>query len=336
MASIIIRGDFYFLKYKAQSGEWLRRKLPIRTDDPDAKRKCAMAKAAEEVREAALVPTGEKMRRGWAWVPEFIESHYVNEKTRSRAFLAWSAFSVFLDSRKISEPSLVAFAHGHEYVAWRQAPPAGCGIKKAAKNTAILEVKVAGRVMQHAVRLGLAPANPLYRLGLRKDPHKEKSEITLEEQARIEAALVDEPQWMQDAWLVAMKLGCRLRQTATLMADIDERAGTIYLPKQKNKRHLASLHPDLLPLVKRRRAEKAVRLVDLPEVVSVAWRRFFDRIGMPEHCFHDTRVTAITRLARAGIPEQQTKAYVGHASTVVHEVYTKLKAPDVAHLGKLL
>ena len=336
MASIFPRNGFFFIKYKTELGDWRRRKLPIRQDDPDAARKCAMAVAAEQVREAAMMPAGPNQMRGWGWVPGFLEAHYTNPLTQVRARNAWAPFAVFLEARQITEPALVTFAHGHEYVAWRLNPPAGAGVKARKKNTAILELKFAGRVMAHAVRLGLALANPLYRLGIRKDPAKEKVEITLEEQVKIQAALADEPEWMRDAWDVAMKQGCRLRHATTLLKDIDEQRMTIFLCEQKNKRHLAPLHPDLLPLVQRRRAEGASRLVDMPAVTAPKWRRFFNRMGMPQHCFHDTRVTVITRLARAGVSEPLTKAFVGHASSAVHAIYTKLQAPDVAHLGRFL
>ncbi|MEZ5386485.1 MAG: hypothetical protein R3F13_13315 [Prosthecobacter sp.] len=338
MASIISRGDslFYFLSEKRRDGTWHKRKLPIRRDDPDARRKCAMALAAAQAREAAMIPAGEQQLRGWSWVPGFIEDHYTNPKSRQRAYNAWAPVQVFLDQWKIDEPALVTFAHGHEYVAWRQNPPASSGIKARSKNTALTEIKLFSVVLQHAVKLGLALANPLFRLGIRKDPPKEKVEITEDEMRRIQAALADEPPWMADAWLVATKLGCRIGQTGTLMKDVDERSGTIRLLEQKQKRHTAPLHDDLRALVQRRRAEGAERLVDVPAVPGPRWWKFFRRIGMPHLCFHSTRVTVITRLARAGVSEQQTKAYIGHASSAVHEIYTKLKATDVAHVQKFL
>lgn len=339
MASIIPPDgtrSFYRLQYKGEDGLWKKKRLPIHGDDPDAGRKCAMALAAEQVREAAMLPVGPDRLRGWAWVPGFLTTHYTNPKTRVRALDAWAPWKVFLDARGITEPALVQFAHAHDYLAWRMNPPPGCGVKARKKNTAILEIKFAAQVMKRAVRLGLVAANPLYQLGIRKEKAKEKVEFTAEEQSRIEQALADEPGWMLDAWKVAMKQGCRLRHATTRMEDIDERAMTIYFCEQKNKRHLAPLHPDLLPLVERRRKERAERLVDMPAVTSPKWRRFFDKLGMRDHCFHDSRVTVITRLARKGVPLQQTKAYVGHASTAVHDIYTKLKVEDVAHLGQML
>ena len=57
---------------------------------------------------------------------------------------------------------------------------------------------------------------------------------------------------------------------------------------------------------------------------------------MPHLCFHSTRVTVVTRLAREHHPIYETKAYVGHASDTIHAVYQRLSPPDVRHLGAAL
>jgi hypothetical protein len=59
-------------------------------------------------------------------------------------------------------------------------------------------------------------------------------------------------------------------------------------------------------------------------------------LKMKHLSFHSTRVTVVTRLARANYSRQLTKAYVGHASDTVHDIYTRLEAADVRHLGKVL
>lgn len=339
MASIVTRDDspFFFLSFKdPQTWGWKKRRLPIRKEDPDAQRKCAMAVAQAELEEAAMLPAGPDKVRGWGWVPRFIESHYTNAKSKQRALNAWAPVLAFLEWRKIAEAAMVTYAHGHEYVAWRQSPPKECRLKPRAKNTALTELKLFGVALQHGVKLGLLLANPIYRLGIRRDAPKEKAAITPEERQRIEAALANEKPWMADAWAVAWRQGCRLGQVGTPLKDIDLAAGTIKLPRQKGKAHVQPLHPDLVPLVRRRLAEGAERLVDLPRVPSVAFWKFFRRIELPHLCFHSTRVSVVTRLAEAGVNEQQAMAYVGHASTTIHGVYQKVKAQRVAHLAGVL
>lgn len=53
-------------------------------------------------------------------------------------------------------------------------------------------------------------------------------------------------------------------------------------------------------------------------------------------CRNNRGVTVVTRLARAGFSEGQCMQYVGHASELVHAIYRKLKARDVAQLGDVL
>lgn len=332
MASIVTRDDspFFFLSFKdPRTWAWKKKRLPIRRDDPDAKRKCAMAKAKEEMRQASLMPAAGQETRGWGWVPGFIAQHYTNELSRQRAVNAWAAVSVFIAHRGIEGPEMVTFAHGHDYVAFRQKPPAGT-VKARAKNAALLKVKIWSVIVQHAVRLGLALANPLFRLGIKREVRKVKPEITAEMQARIEEALrVDAPDWMRDAWAIAMLQGCRLRQAQCPLDRIDEQEGIIRLPKQKGREHTMPLHSSLVPLVVKRRAEGAKRLVEMPPAPSKHWRKFFDKIGMPEVSFHSTRVTVNTRLLRSGFSTAMVMATVGHSREQTNEVYRRLTAADV-------
>lgn len=341
MASILPRNGFFYLKFKTAAGLWRRRKLPIRIDDPEAKRKCAMALAQEQVREAGMVPSGSAgaAMRGWKWVPDYLVRHYTHPESLARARNVWAAVSVFLDCRRVSEPGMVTAAMGHDYVAWRQAPPPGT-VKARTKNTALTELKIWGGIQQHAVVLGLAPWNPLYRLGIKRDRPAVKPEIDLDVQKEIEAKLAEsKPQWMNDAWLVAMKQGCRLDQICLPLRNIDLANNCITFPEQKGKTHTATLHPDLLPLIERRRAEGATLLVEYPKSASSKWSKFFNQdlaLGIPHLCFHSTRVTVITRLLRDGWTVAQVMQYVGHSSQEVNEIYRRLKSADVAKLTKSL
>lgn len=50
---------------------------------------------------------------------------------------------------------------------------------------------------------------------------------------------------------------------------------------------------------------------------------------MPHLSFHSTRVTVVTRLARAGVQERVAMRYVGHASATIHRIYTRLQVDDL-------
>jgi integrase len=203
-------------------------------------------------------------------------------------------------------------------------------------NTALTELKVFSAIMQEAVRRGFIQANPAVRLGLKRTPPKQKSEISDDEVAKIEAALKECDEWMRDCWLVAMRQGCRVSETAAPLRNIDTKAKTISFDVKGGKIHTAPLHDDLLPLVARARKAKRKTLVVLPPYAPKKWHQFFRRIGLPHLSFHCTRVTVVTKLARSGAPIYQTKAYVGHASDTVHAIYQRLTSADVGHLGAVL
>lgn len=321
------RSPYYWLRIKKPDGTWGAVNSGVRLDDPDAKRKLKGRIAREQVKEVDYrdVPRLE------TWVPGFLHVHYSNALSLQRAQNAWAALAVFLEERDVTVPSQITRTLAHDYLAWRQS---GESVKKRSRNTAILEVKILSVIAQEAVRRDWLMANPLLKLGIKRGPTKVKAEVTLDEQAIIERELANEPQWMRDAWLVAMRQGFRLRETAVPMGDIDVVNRTVFLVSKGGKRGVYPLHPDLLPLIERRRGERL--LVDLPPMPSKAWFLFFQRIGMGHLSFHSTRVTVVTRFARAGVPVSQAMAYVGHASETVHRIYQRLSPADVGHLGDLL
>jgi len=339
MASSFVRGDspVYYLRVKNPNGTWGKVRTCIRRDDPDGSRKLKMALGEAEAAEAKLLQAQgvEPEMRGWGWVAGYLLSHYDNPETLRRVRNCWAAVSVFLDYRGLTEPALITHAHGHDYVGWRQKPPAGT-VKARHRNTALTEIKIWGGIMQHAVRCGMIVANPLYRLGIRRQRPKVKPEITLEEQAFIQEKLAMQPEWMQESFFIAMKQGCRRDQCCVPMKDIDTEEMTIRFPEQKGRSHTAPLHPDLLPLVERRRSEGAEMLVRYPSLVSGRWTKFFRQIRLPHICFHSTRVTVVTRLLRDDWTPALVMQYIGHSSELVNMIYRRLKAPDCAKLGRSL
>ena len=331
MASYITRkgSPFYWLKLKdAQTGIWKQVHSGVRIDAADGLRKVKIKVLEAEMKELMNSPTQEKQEglRGWGWVAGFFVQHYRNEKSLVRAKNAWSALAVFLELQHIAGAGDVTHMHGHEYVQWRQNPPAG-SVRARGRNTALTEIKILSVVVQEAVRRGMAASNPLFRLGIKRTPVKHKPAITAEEQERIEEALKSAPQWMQDQWLLAMRHACRLRevQVPLIPERLDLARGVIVFCGKKDKLHAMPLHPDCVPIVERRMAEGAEFLVDVPPLPSRAWRKFFDGLGLRHISFHSTRVSVITRLAQKGVPEAVTMRYVGHASLTVHRAYQQLR-----------
>jgi integrase len=65
---------------------------------------------------------------------------------------------------------------------------------------------------------------------------------------------------------------------------------------------------------------------------GLIWMRFFREINLPHLCFHCTRVTFITRGARAGVPESAMMKLVNHASKEVHRIYQRLAPADALRM----
>ena len=324
------KSPFYWLRVKRPDGSWGNVSSGIRLDDPFGARKIGQRIVEETAREACVNgETGAAIFN--RWVPHWFDYRYKNEWSKVRCVNAWANLGVFFAFRGITHPAEITYAVCHEYVRWRTKPGER---KPAGWNTAVMEVRVLGAVMQEALRRGFVPVNPCGRLGLAKQEAKGKRAITRAEEAMIFEKLAAKPQatWMYEAFLVAMRQGCRLREVQVPMERIDTRNMVITFKVKGGRLHSAPLHPDLLRLVKKAQAEKRPRLVELPKAASPRWWRFFHEVGLPDVCFHCTRVTVVTRLCEAGFSESQTMAYVGHASELVHALYRKMRPSAVAAL----
>lgn len=336
MASYYVRkgSPYFWVRFQKPDGSWGGKSSGIRVGGEGAPRKIKQAVADETMKEVSF-SNGACSNRFDAWVPQFLSMRYNNPKTLVRYMTAWSALSTYLAHRAVIAPSQITYQLCTDYPGFRMRPPKGL-MKPRTFNTALTELKVFSAIMQEAVRRGYVNGNPAIRLGLQRQQAKKKPEITTKEQERIETALANEPAWMRDCWLVAMRQGCRIAETAVALSDIDMTARTITFHGKGGKIHCAPLHDDLKPLVRRALRAKQTNLVLLPKYPSKAWFRFFRRIGLPHLSFHSTRVSVVTRLARNGYSMAQTKAYVGHASDTVHAIYQRLAPADVRHLGAAL
>jgi integrase len=336
MASYFTRNDspFYWIRVQKPDGTWGGKSSGIRINAEGALRKIKQLTAQDTMREMDF-DAGGGAHRFDSWVPQHLRSHYPNAKTVVRYLNAWSALSTYLAYREIISPQQVTYQVCMAYPEFRTNPPAKI-IRARSFNTALTELKVFSAIMQEAVRRSYVNANPCVKLGFKRHKPKQKSEITIEEQAIIEEALTKQDEWMRDCWLVAMRQGCRVAETAVPMRNIDLKTKTVAFNAKGSRIHAAPIHDDLLPLIKKATAQKRKTLVLVPKYAPKKWHQFFKRIGLGHLSFHCTRVTVVTRLARAGHTLTQTKAYVGHASDTVHAIYQRLAPVDVRHLGAAL
>lgn len=305
----------------------------FRVDDPQGRRKAL--NWASEKSKAAVAAVGAGGTEQWSqWARPYIESRYAGRAiTLPRMLAAWDQWELFLTEKKVPGPRALDYNKVAEFVTWRMSRRRRSG-KTPTKNTALADTRAMSVVMREACRRGYADRNPCERLGITRDRVKEKCEISAEETVRIRTELETRPAWMQVSFEIALHQGCRQVETAMPMDHIDLQARTIrFVAKGRNgEPHVFTtrLHGALVPMLQqiKDRGEKVTCV--LPPRVAFEWHRFFKEIGLPHLCFHCTRVTAVTKLARAGVPIQQAMAYIGHSSEAVHRIYQKLAAQDLS------
>jgi site-specific recombinase XerD len=327
MASLFQKEDspFWQLRYRDDAGKWRKRttkfRIGIGTETAEARRECA----AQTLRERSANRAGEAPL--WKnWVQDWIDDHFSNPRSRTRAVNAWTHLEAWLEREKFTTPAFVRYEHAAAYL--RQRKKEG-----AAHNTALLEVKFMSEILQEAVRRTFIPGNPWVKLGMKRERGKVKPEITADQAEVVTRALVEKkkPQWMHDSWLIYTCQGVRCTEADVPMADVQEDLGVIWFGRTKGDRPFATkIHPDLMPLIKRRRKEGAERLVDLPPNAAKRWWIFLKkRLKLP-FSIHSTRVTVATQMARAGVDKNQAMAFLNHSSELVHRTYQRLRPDDLS------
>jgi integrase len=204
--------------------------------------------------------------------------------------------------------------------------------KTVGRNTAIMELKLLAMIIGEAVRLGHADANPLVSLKLRRDKAEKKPELTDAEISTIREALKIEPEWMQNAFEIALHTGCRLRETRIQLACIDFKEGKTTFPAPEGGEDRAFSVPmpsALRPLLERLRKAKKKFTVEIPFQPSRRWQQFFIKLKLPHLCFHCLRVTYVNRLRRARVPRDAAMRLVNHSSELIHQIYQREKIEDV-------
>jgi integrase len=271
---------------------------------------------------------GEETR--WeAWVPKVLEFRYSKSpNTHLRYSIAWKTLQVYLRRRRLQTPADVRYGHCVDYIDWRTTTREK-GIYRAGKNSALTELKVLGLLLQEAVRRGFIVANPARGLNISRDPVRQKSEITVQEEARIREELAAYPEWMRVSFEIAMATGCRMRETPIDFNDIDLDRRIVSFVQKGGRRHATALPPHIVPMLRDLKVKGLQRTCELPPFPAKHWWSFFRRIGLPHLSFHSTRVSVVTRLARAGVSERIAMRFVGHASTTVHRIYTRLTVSDL-------
>ena len=166
---------------------------------------------------------------------------------------------------------------------------------------------------------------------IRRDKAAKKPEISDTEVVTIRTALAEEPEWMQTAFEIALRTGCRLRKTRIPMTCVDFVENKITLPPKGGEDRAFSIPMPtaLRPLLDRLVKERKKHTLEFPFQPSRRWQQFFIKMKFPHLCFHCLRVTYVNRLRRAGVPREAAMRLVNHASDLVHQIYQREKVQNV-------
>jgi integrase len=319
-----------------KSGKRKAKGTSHRIDTPMGRRK-AQDEANEMSRDAMALTASASSERWESWTDDFLAMHYRNSpKSYVRAKGAWSQWRLFLSERKILVPRALDYQAVDLFVRWRTAQKKRNG-EPVSINTALCDVRICSVAMAEAVKRGWCATNPCAKLGIKKDEADEKPEITPDEEKDIREALpafvAQDPEvygHMINSFEIAIHQGCRLRETEVPLTRIDTERRTITFHAKGKKKFATQLHPKLVPLVESVRASGEPVTCRIPMLASKHWRDFFDQLDFKHLSFHCTRVTVVTRLARAGVPISQAMSFVGHASRLIHRIYTRLQPGDLS------
>jgi len=331
------RSKFFFVQFRGTDGKVHRKSLKIERGTTQARRE-ALKEVAEITARELSRSTFNDASRWEAWVIGFLEMHYKGrDKTLIKYRSCWEKVHKFLIEQGIRYPAQVKYSLAEKYMRWRMADGAH-------HNTARLDLVLFSMVMKQAVRLEFAQGNPFAQLGIERVEPKEKAELTDADIDVIREALKKKPEWMQLAFEIALQTGCRLSDTSIYMKDIDLERRTITFQKPKGGKKRAftiKFSVNLLPLFEKLKGDSREKTLELPqknysypEINTNNFSRFFkslhkeEKLSDPSITFHSTRVTFITRHARARTDERIVKKLVNHSSTLVHQIYSRLKAED--------
>jgi hypothetical protein len=307
----------------------------IRTDAPQA-RLAAYSYARERSMSGVTHGQGKDDSQWGNWVEAWLRMRFAKQvKTLTRYLGSWKFLSFWLRENKVLTPRALVYKNMVDYVLWRESQKKRSG-RTVRRNTALLDVKVLSRIMREAVRQGFATGNPCFAIGddMPAEAAKIKEEFTDADIALIRSefkrreGLGRPSDWMPIAFEIALHQCCRLSATQIPMERIDFERRTIRFHEKGGIVFTVPMHPGIEPLLRRLRDEGRGVTCKLEPFSSRNFSRFLRSIGLA-HSFHSTRVTGISRMARAGVPIQQAMAYVHHGDWAVHKIYQRLKPADV-------
>ncbi len=343
------KSRFWWIKFRDPTGKIVRQATPFDHSDHRQTRQAEILKAKRHVEELQTPRLDETTR--WAvWVVDYLRKrHAASPKTLSRKLTIWRTLERFLNESRLPTPANVKREHCLAYMPWRKERRSFKARNAPIHhNTVILELRIFQSILQEAVRRGWVMGNACSRLEIARQTPKEKPELTDEQIQIIRDAIrvraekedtTDEErrntQFLRVSFEIAIAQGCRMAETLIALEDVDLHNMEITMLAKGRNRYTAPMNPCLVPLFTELRASGAKWTYDQPNIPSLIWFKFWDRLrrkhpSMKRVSFHSTRVTVASRLGRGGVQERVAMAILNHASTTVHRIYRRVQKSEVA------
>lgn len=266
-----------------------------------------------------------------AWVDSVIANLPVSPRTVIRYMEMWGWIQKFCTRRHI-KLSQFAPHQADLYLDWRTSTKIFSS-KNISKNTALQELKFVKYLQRHARLRGKMKSRPMDDYTIRLAARRMKPALSDEQIDRIRVALVSAPEWMAVSFEIGLATGARLQECAIPCRCIDLQSKTILFESPKGgfgKAFTIPIPATILPLltaIKNSGKEKTCEIHKTK--ASFRWRRFFDRLGMRDVCFHCLRVTRVTRLRQAGVPAPDARRLVNHSSELIHRLYDRHQVEEL-------
>jgi len=331
------RSPYWWIKWFDESGKLTRESTGKRLDSVQETREARRIRASKEMIEQTATPKvrGEQLMS--AWVQPWLVATHKKDTTLEVYLGAWENLMRFFDQRGIRVASQITREHCFQYLEWRQGMENKNERRRRKKcvcrNTAIHDLRTLRKVLYEAVNRDMIAKNPAAKLRLKMDARAQKPCITDEQRAIVEAA--DLSDWMKISWTIAINQGCRLSETSLPLDRVDFDNDLITFEIKDGSLHTTKLTPAVKALLLPLRDQGCKVTWQFHRLASRDWSRKLKNLGMP-FSFHSTRVTVITKLARAGVNEQMARRFIGHASSEIHAVYTRLQADDLSACVKAI
>jgi site-specific recombinase XerD len=325
---------FWWIKWIDDTGRLKQESTGKRIDSVQETRDARKIRASKEVIERGSAPADRKDRALSFWVDPWLVSSHKKDTTLEKYLGVWETFKTFFAMKGINSASEITREHCFQFLDWRQGLDNKNNLKKknggkVCRNTALHDLRILRKILFEAVKRQYIVQNPASKLGLKADVPDRKPEITDEERTIVETAFPELADWQEISWTIAINQGCRLSETSLPLSRVDFKGDKITFELKGGKLHTTKLMPAVKTLLLRLKEEGCTRTWAFHRLASRDWSRTFKNLGL-NFSFHSTRVTVITKLARAGVNEQMARRFIGHASSEIHAIYTRLQADDLS------